>query len=200
MSKKHKEKKHKQKKEKEEKKDIKKELEKEISEYRNKYFHILAESENTRKRLQKEKQETTKFAIENTLCDFLPILDNFENALKFSEKASDEVKSWATGFQMILSQFKDVLHTYGIVSFHSEGNFFDPHHHEAMEIVETHDQPDGMILEEFAKGYKTQNRTLRPAQVKVVKTPREEEVKDDETIKEESSSEQEELQTTEEKK
>jgi molecular chaperone GrpE len=72
---------------------------------------------------------------------------------------------------MILSQFKEVLHNHGIVSFHSEGNAFDAQLHEAVEIVETSDYPDGTILHEFTKGYKSTFRTVRPARVKVAKHP-----------------------------
>jgi len=143
--------------------------------YKDKYLRMLADAENTRKRLQKEKYETLRFSIENTILDFLPILDNFENALKFSQNASEDVKNWAMGFQMILSQFRDLLHNNGIVAFHSEGNLFDPHFHEAMEIVETEEHPDGTILEEYAKGYKSEQRTIRPARVKVAKKPSQEE-------------------------
>ena len=144
-------------------------LHNELKEKENKYLRLLAEMENSRKRMQKEKNEALLFAIENTISEFLPIIDNFENALNFAAKATDEVKNWATGFQMILSQFRDVLHSHGIVAFHSEGNLFDPHFHEAMEIVETNDYPDGAIIEELAKGYKSETRTIRAARVKVAK-------------------------------
>jgi molecular chaperone GrpE len=153
------------------KKEKKKNLHKELKEYQEKYLRLLADLENSRKRMQKEKSETIRFAIENTICDFLPALDNFENALKLSEKAPEEIQKWATGFKMILSQFRDVLHSNGIVAYHSEGNLFDPHFHEAMELIETTEHPDGMILEEFAKGYKSGTRTLRASRVKVAKSP-----------------------------
>lgn len=139
--------------------------------WKDKYLRTLAEMENMRKRMQKERHEMTRFGIENAISEFLPAIDNLENALHFAEGANVEVKSWAMGFQMILSQFKEVLHSHGIVSFHSEGNFFDPASHEAVEIVETTDHPDGMILQEFAKGYKSIARVIRPARVKVVKHP-----------------------------
>lgn len=153
-------------------KKIKKEKkQKEHIDYKDKYLRTLAELENSRKRIQKEKHETIRFAIENTIVEFLPAVDNFENALKFSKGASDEVQKWATGFQMIHSQLRDVLHNHGIVAFHSEGNQFDPHFHEAMEVVETEEHADGTILEEYAKGYKSENRIIRPAKVKVAKKP-----------------------------
>ena len=169
-------------------------IEKELRDYKEKYLRLLAESENTRKRLHKEQTDTLKFAIENTICEFLPSIDNFENALRHSKNSSEEVKNWATGFQMILSQFRDILHNHDIVAFHSSGNTYDPHFHEALEIVETNDHPDGMILEEYAKGYKSNQRTIRPAKVKVAKAPisKEETAKKDnieEFIKEEKENE-----------
>lgn len=151
----------------EKKKHIK--FQNELKEYKDKYIRLLAEKENLHKRLQKEKQETLKFVMENTILEFLPLIDNFENALNCAKESSDEVKNWAIGFQMILTQFKDILHNYGIVAFHSKGNLYDPHYHEAMEMVETDEYEPGTIIEEFTKGYKTSTRTLRPAKVKVAK-------------------------------
>ncbi len=139
--------------------------------WKDKYLHTLAEMENMRKRMQKEKQEMTRFSLESSVAQFIPAMDNFENALRFAEGAAPEVKNWAIGFEMILSQFKEVLHNNGITAFHSEGNLFDPEQHEAVEIVETFDTPDGVIIQEFAKGYKSMNRTIRPARVKVAKRP-----------------------------
>lgn len=141
--------------------------------WKQKYFLALAEQENMRKRMQKEKQETLRFCYENCIGEFLAPLDNLENALRFTEQASSEVKNWAMGFQMILSQFKEILHNHGVVAFHSEGNTFDPHCHEAVEILETDEHAEGTILKEFTKGYKSASRTIRPARVKVAKRPKE---------------------------
>lgn len=139
--------------------------------WKDKYLRALAEQENMRKRIQKERQEMLSFGIENAISEFLSAIDNFENALRFAESAEGPVKNWAMGFEMILSQFKEVLHNHGIVSFHSEGNTFDPQYHEAVEIVETTEQPDGTVMHEFSKGYKSATRTIRPARVKVAKHP-----------------------------
>jgi molecular chaperone GrpE len=139
--------------------------------WKDKYLRALAEQENMRKRIQKEKQEMLSFGIENAIAEFLPAIDNFENALRFAESAAGEVKNWAIGFEMILSQYKEVLYNHGIVSYHSEGNTFDPQIHEAVEIVETTEHPDGTIMHEFTKGYKSAHRTIRPARVKVAKHP-----------------------------
>lgn len=139
--------------------------------FKDKYLRALAEQENMRKRMQKEKQDMARFGIENAIAEFLPAIDNFENALRFAENATPDVKNWAVGFDMILSQFKEVLHNHGIVSFHSEGNTFDPEFHDAIEIVETTEYPDGTVMHEFTKGYKSATRTIRPSRVKVAKHP-----------------------------
>lgn len=146
-------------------------LEEEVKEYKDKYLRLLAEIDNTRKRMQKEKQEMTRFAIDNALEELLAPIDNMENALKFTEKMSDEVRNWALGFQMILGQFKDALESHGVVPFSSQGQIFDPNWHHAIETEETDKIPEGTIVQEFVKGYKSGDRTIRPARVKVAVAP-----------------------------
>jgi molecular chaperone GrpE len=148
-------------------------LRRELAEVKDKYLRTLAESENTRKRLQKEKHETIQHAIQNVITEFLNPIDHMENALSFAQQMSDEVKHWAVGFQMILTQFKDVLTSHGVKSFTSEGQPFDPHRHEAVEMVETSAVPPGTVVEESLKGYVMGDKTIRPARVKVSKAPAE---------------------------
>lgn len=146
------------------------------NEFKNKYLLGLAEAENLRKRLQKERQELVQYAVQNIVADFLTPIDHFENALKFTDQASPDVKHWAVGFQMILTQFKDVLAANGISSFVSVGQPFDHACHDAIEMVETTEFAPGIVAEEIVRGYKTSdNRILRPARVKVAKAPPEEE-------------------------
>lgn len=145
------------------------EIERQMHECQTKYIHLLAETENVRKRLHREKEEATKYAIETTLTNFLPPIDHFEQALKFAESTNEEVKQWAIGFEMILQQFKNVLAEQGVTSFVSKGEPFDPHRHEAIEMEETDDHPPGTILEEFTRGYRMGDRVIRPARVKVAK-------------------------------
>lgn len=144
-------------------------LQKEIVEYKDKYLRLLADAENARKRLQKERQEMTRYAVESIIVDFLRPLDNLENALRFSQEMSDEVKNWAFGFQMILAQFKDVLAQKGITTIDSIGIPFNPHDHEAVEMIESSTQPPNTIIEECVRGYKMGDRTIRAARVKVAK-------------------------------
>lgn len=143
----------------------------EPEDYKDKYLRLLAELDNTRKRMQKERQEMTRFAVENFICDMLGPIDNLENALKSAENLSSELKNWAFGFTMILNQFKEVIEGHGVSSFISEGEQFNPELHYAIETEEMRETPTGTILKEYVKGYRSKERTVRPARVKVAKAP-----------------------------
>lgn len=142
-------------------------VEEELKEYKEKYLRLLADVDNARKRMQKEKQEMTRFAVDNVIGEILGPIDNLENALQFTQHMSDEVRNWAQGFVMILGQFKDVLANHGVTAFHSEGARFDPQIHYAIETEETAEAPEGTVLKEYVKGYRSGERTIRPARVKV---------------------------------
>jgi molecular chaperone GrpE len=146
-------------------------LQKELDACQDKYLRLLAESENSRKRMQKERHELTQYAVENVLVEFLHPLDNFQNALKFAESMSDEVKNWAIGFEMILAQLKHVLSSHGVEEYSSIGQPFDPHLHEAVEMISSSEHQPGMIVEETLKGYRVGDRPIRVAKVKVSKAP-----------------------------
>ncbi|ANH78294.1 nucleotide exchange factor GrpE [Candidatus Chlamydia sanziniae] len=146
-------------------------LKAELHEKNDKYLMALAESENARKRMQKERQELMQYAIENVLLDFLNPIESMEKALGFATQMSDDVKNWVTGFIMILNQFKQIFEEKGIIEYSSVGQKFNPFLHEAVETEETLEVPEGTVLEEFTKGYKIGERPLRVARVKVAKTP-----------------------------
>lgn len=148
-----------------------KKLQEEVKEHKSKYLNLLAELENSRKRMQKEKSESNKFAISNVMSEFIQPIDNFENALNCADNMSDEIKNWAMGFKMILEQLKSSLANQGIKPFSSLGEQFDPHKHEAMETIEDESKEEGLITKEFIKGYMIYDRVLRPAKVEVVKRP-----------------------------
>ncbi|MDN3507410.1 MAG: nucleotide exchange factor GrpE [Simkaniaceae bacterium] len=148
-------------------------LEQELKSHQDKYLRLLAENENTRKRMSKEKTDMTKFAVQNVISEFVGPLDNFEKALGFAENMSEEVKNWAMGFEMILGQFKDILGGHNVHPFKSVGEKFDPHRHEAVEVEERDDVDEGIILEEFLQGYLAGDRVLRAARVKVSKVKKE---------------------------
>jgi molecular chaperone GrpE len=121
--------------------------------------------------MQKEKQEMTRFAVDNVIAEILGPIDNLENALQFTQHMSDEMRNWAQGFLMILGQFKDVLANHGVTAFHSEGMPFNPQMHHAIETEVTAEKPEGTILKEYIKGYRSGDHIIRPASVKVAVAP-----------------------------
>lgn len=145
--------------------------EEELQEYKEKYLRLLADVDNTRKRMQKERQDMAKFTVENIIVEILEPIDNLENALQFTEHMSEETRNWALGFNMILGQFKEVLSNHGITPLQSEGSKFNPELHYAIETEETSAKPPGTVLKEFVKGYRSKERTIRHARVKVSVAP-----------------------------
>ena len=146
---------------------ITEELKAEVQEYKDKYLRALAEMENSRKRLSREKIEAQSYAVQNIVVDLLQPIDHFEQALTHAEEAEGNVGTWAKGFEMILDQLRHVLADHGVSSYESINQPFDPHLHEAVETVERPDVPDGTVVFEFQKGYRLGGRTIRPARVQV---------------------------------
>lgn len=146
-------------------------LQAEIENMKEKYIHSLAETENEKRRIEKDYRKSVTRSVGNAIKPLLGPLDQFEKALAFAETMSDEVKNWAVGFQMILTQLKDTLHEQHIFSFDSLGKKFDPYRHDAISTEETDDVEEDIILEEFEKGYQYHDQILRPAKVKVSKHP-----------------------------
>ena len=126
-----------------------------------------AEFENARRRAAKEQQDFRDFAVVDTIKSLLPVIDSFERALQVKSEPSD----FRSGVELIYKQLQDVLAKIGVKPIAAKGEQFDPHVHEAIEMVETSDVPDHEILEEWQRGYKFKDRLLRPAMVKVAKNP-----------------------------
>lgn len=126
-----------------------------------------AEFDNARKRAAKEQQDFRDFATIDAIKSLLPVIDSFERALQ----AKSEAKDFRAGVELIYKQFQDVLAKLGVRSIPAKGEQFDPHVHEAIEMVETTDAADHEVLEEWQRGYKFKDRLVRPAMVKVAKNP-----------------------------
>ncbi len=139
----------------------------------DKYLRALAELDNTRKRLSKEKAEWLRYGHEGVVKDLLPIIDNLERALEAAgaipegEGLEAGSRGLIEGVALILKQFLDALARHGIVPIESVGKPFDPNLHEAMQRVEREDAAPGTVVEEFLKGYLLHDRLLRPAKVVV---------------------------------
>ncbi len=122
-----------------------------------------AEFENFRRRVEKERSELFEFAAMDTVKALLPILDDFERALKV--ESAD--KEYARGMELIYQRLYEALKKLGLEPLSTEGTLFNPHIHHAVEMVDTTEHPDQTILDEYQRGYKFKGRLLRPAMLKV---------------------------------
>jgi molecular chaperone GrpE len=125
---------------------------------------LQAEFENARKRAAREQQEFRDFATADAIKALLPALDSFERALQTPANQPSEFRS---GVELIYKQLQDALTKLGVRPVPAKGEVFDPHVHEAIEMVETSEVPDHHVVEELQHGYKLKERLLRPAMVKV---------------------------------
>jgi molecular chaperone GrpE len=122
-----------------------------------------AEFDNFRRRAEREKSEVLEFAHSDSVRAILPILDDFERALK--THTADKV--YARGMELIYQRLADSLKKLGLESITTKGQKFDPHIHHAVDMVETADVEEQTILDEYQPGYNFRGRLLRPAMVKV---------------------------------
>jgi len=127
------------------------------------YLRRQAEFENFRKRIQREKEEILQFAAMETIRALLPVMDDFERALK--TPAGDE--DYRKGIELIHKRLFDTLVQAGLSPIEALGKKFDPHSHQAVDTVNTEEQEDHTIVEEYQRGYEFKGRLLRPAMVKV---------------------------------
>jgi molecular chaperone GrpE len=126
-----------------------------------------AEFDNFRRRTEREKADFAQYASTELIRELLPIVDDFERALK-SDPAG---KDYAKGVQMIYSRMTDTLKKVGLEPIDTAGKVFDPHIHQAVEKVQTADAEDNAVLGEFQKGYFFKGKLLRPSMVKVAVQP-----------------------------
>ncbi|MBZ5612263.1 MAG: nucleotide exchange factor GrpE [Acidobacteriia bacterium] len=122
-----------------------------------------AEFDNFRRRAERERADVLEYANTETVRAILPVLDDFERALK-TESAD---KEYARGMEMIYQRLSEALKKLGLEPISAKGQKFDPHLHHAVDMVETDQAEDHTVLEEFQQGYNFRGRLLRPAMVKV---------------------------------
>jgi molecular chaperone GrpE len=127
---------------------------------------LQAEFENARKRGIREQQEFREYALADAMKAILPSLDSFERALRTSSEDKSELRS---GVELIYRQLQDALAKLGLRPVPARGEPFDPHLHEAIEMVDTNEAEDHHVLDELQRGYKLKDRLLRPAMVRVAR-------------------------------
>jgi molecular chaperone GrpE len=130
---------------------------------------LQAEFENARKRSLKEQQDFREYALADAVKELLPTLDSFERALQTSAGDKSEFRG---GVELIYKQLQDALVKLGLRPIPAKGEPFDPHLHQAIEMVDTREADDHHVLEELQRGYKLKDRLLRPSMVKVANNPK----------------------------
>jgi molecular chaperone GrpE len=151
-------------------------LKEENAQLKDKLLRGLADMENLRKRLEREKAEATLYAASNFARDLLSVADNFSRALAAvtpeQRAAADEMSSnLLAGIEVTERELTNVLERHGIRRIDAMGQKFDPHMHQAMFEVPTADHPAGTVVQVMQNGYAIGTRCLRPALVGVAKAP-----------------------------
>jgi len=129
---------------------------------------LQAEFDNARKRAERERAEFRDYATAAVVEKFLPVLDNFELALK-SDGTAHQLRS---GVSLIVKQMEEILRQMQVTPVAAAGEAFDPRFHEALGSVEREDVPDQHVAEEVRRGYRLRDRLLRPALVRVAHNPK----------------------------
>ena len=143
-------------------------LKAELDHVRDIYIRKLAEFDNFRKRVERERDEGQRAATEELVRNLLPVLDNFERAL---DHAEDDSGAFHQGVEMIAKQLWDVLERTGVAVVDPLGKPFDPELHEAVQRVEDSELVSGTVASVMLKGFTLGDRLVRPAMVGVVVAP-----------------------------
>ncbi|WP_203361698.1 nucleotide exchange factor GrpE [Bacillus sp. REN10] len=142
------------------------ELEQKLEEAENSYLRLRADFDNFRRRTQIEREAADKYRAQNLISDLLPLLDNFERALKV-EATNEQTESVLQGMEMVYKGLLAALENEGVEVIEAVGNEFDPHIHQAVMTDNDENYGSNIVVEEFQKGYKLKDRVIRPSMVKV---------------------------------
>ncbi|MGI9410027.1 MAG: nucleotide exchange factor GrpE [Hyphomicrobiaceae bacterium] len=149
------------------------ELEAEVSQLKDRYLRAYADSENLRKRAEREKSDISKYAITGFARDMVAIADNLGRAIaaftSAEEEKTDTLKALLDGVELTSQELRKALEKHGVRSIPAEDAIFDPHKHQAVMEQEDTSVPAGSILQVFQEGYHIEDRVLRPSMVVVAK-------------------------------
>jgi molecular chaperone GrpE len=147
--------------------------EEEVKNLNDRYIRLAAEFENYKRLSQRDQRDQAKFANETLLKEVLPIVDNLQRAIDFSQSTAG-CEPLIQGVQLTLKQFLEALSRFGVKQVASIGEPFDPSRHQAVAKIESKDQPHNTIVQEHQPGYLLHDRLLRAAMVTVADAPRQE--------------------------
>lgn len=146
------------------------ELRRQLEEKQDRLLRALAEMDNMRRRLAREREEYVRYATETLLRDLIPVLDNLDRALEAARSAGDAAKV-VEGVDLIRRELLRVLERAGLTRYSAVGQPFDPVRHEATARVISPDREPHTVVAEVVPGYLLHDRVLRPAQVAVAVAP-----------------------------
>jgi len=146
-----------------------KKKEEEYNQLWDKYLRTIADFENTKKRLEQQKQEAIRFANEELIKELLNILDDLERTVFVGQSNKQNFEIFLKGVEMILTHLYELLKRYGVKPIQAQGKIFDPYYHEAVFFVENNDLEDNTIVEELQKGYILNDKVIRTSKVKISK-------------------------------
>lgn len=138
-------------------------LQEELDSIKEQMLRLTAEYANFRKRSDKEKSETYSYATAKTVEAFLPVFDNLERALSAEQSDYEALKK---GVQMTFDGLVNTLEKLGVKAFGEPGEQFDPNMHNAVMHIEDEELDENVITDVFQKGYKLNDKVIRPAMVK----------------------------------
>ena len=143
-------------------------LEKEKNELIEQVKYSQAELVSYRMRKDEETANLLKFASQDLISELIPLIDNFERAIKLASGSNNpEVSKYLTGFQMMYTSFVDILKKYGVEEINRVGEVFDSKLEQVMFTENNPEMGDEVVLEVLQKGYKLKDRVIRPASVKI---------------------------------
>lgn len=139
----------------------------EKGELTDRLLRLRADFDNFRRRQERERSDFIQFAALDVVRELLPVLDDFERALKVESADKEYVK----GIELIYQRFFDTLKKMGLEPIETTGKTFDPNVHQALDRLETQDAEDHAILHEYQRGYNFKGKLLRPSMVRVAVRP-----------------------------
>jgi molecular chaperone GrpE len=128
-----------------------------------------ADVDNIRRRAAQDVEKAHKFALEKFANELLPVIDNLERAIEFSDKENETLKPLLEGIDMTVKSFNDAVAKFGVEIVNPQGEQFNPEFHQAMSIQPSNDVSPNTVLAVMQKGYTLNGRLLRPAMVMVSK-------------------------------
>jgi molecular chaperone GrpE len=141
----------------------------EISTLKDSLLREKAETQNVRKRLQRDVENAHKYGLEKFLTNVLPVIDSLEKAVESAGQSEDSNSAVVEGVELCLKMMLEILAKENVVQIFPEGEPFDPQFHEAMSVIENPDVEPNTVVNVFQKGYTLNERLVRPAMVIVSK-------------------------------